>query len=363
MDIKDALAKKRAAVDAAIEKYVPRTLDAKKAAFLLGKPRYVYDVNTAQKAVNDLVWDLLDRGGKRWRPALMLWVAEAIGGKKKADALMDFAVIPEVVHNGTLVIDDLEDDSLQRRGKPCLHRLYGTDLAVNAGNAMYFLPLLSFAKKRIVSDARLLNAYETAVQEMVNLSYGQGFDILWHKGHGNPTQDEYLQMCAFKTGTLARMAAKLGAILADGTPEQVDAAGAFAEGLGIAFQIQDDILNLVLPETALEHDEHATSVLGKDSGEDITEGKRSLLVIHALGKLPKKEKQELLDILNAHTRDGKQIQLAISLIKKTGAIPYAQQKAKSLVQDAWKKLEPLLLEGEAQNALKALAYYAIERKT
>lgn len=353
MDIQDALNQKRKTIDAAIEKYVPRAMDAKKAEFLLGKPRYAYDVKTAQKAVNDLIWDLLDRGGKRWRPALMLWVAEAIGGKQKADRLTDFAAIPEVVHNGTLVIDDLEDGSLNRRGKPCLHRVYGTDLAVNAGNAMYFLPLLSLARRKGVSDAQLVKAYETVVQEMANLSFGQGFDILWHKGQGHPTQDEYLQMCAFKTGTLARMAAKLGAVLADGTPKQVDAAAAFAEGLGIAFQIQDDILNLTLPKDAW----------GKDVGEDITEGKRSLLVIHALSNLSKKEKQELLDILNAHTRDEALIQRAVHLIEKTSAIAYAQDKAKAIVQDAWKNVEPLLLEGQAKDALKALADYAIERRS
>lgn len=351
MDIQDALSKKKPAIDAAIEKYVPRQLDAKKTAFLLGKPRYAYDVKTAQKAVNDLIWDLLDRGGKRWRPALMLWVAEAVGGKEKADSLTDFAVIPEVVHNGTLVIDDLEDGSLNRRGKPCLHQLYGTDLAVNVGNAMYFLPLLAFAKKKSVSDAHLVQAYETIVQEMVNLSYGQGIDIVWHNGHGRPTEEQYLQMCAYKTGTLARMAAKLGAILAGGSAKQIDAVSAFAEGLGVAFQIQDDILNVTL----------AKGQWGKDIGEDITEGKRSLLVIHASETLTKKENAELLEILDAHTRDETRIQRAISLIQKSGAIAYAQEKARQLVQDAWKNVEPLLREGEAKNALKALANYAIQR--
>ncbi|MDP2718009.1 MAG: polyprenyl synthetase family protein [Candidatus Micrarchaeota archaeon] len=351
MDIKKALADKKPAIDAAIERAVPRHLDAKSAERILGKPRYAYDLPVAEKAVNHLVWDLLDRGGKRWRPALLLWAAEAVGGKKAAEMALEFAAIPEVLHNGTLVIDDLEDDSINRRGKPCLHRLYGTDLAVNAGNAMYFLPLQVLAGKKM--DEKMKNrAYEVVVQEMVNLSYGQGFDIYWHHGHGKPSESEYLQMCAFKTGTLSRMSAKLGGILGGGSDKQVDALGQFAEGLGIAFQIQDDVLNLVLPEGAW----------GKDAGEDITEGPRSLVVIHALSKLAAREKQELLDILNSHTREKDSIARAISLIQKTGALEYANQKAESLVDAAWKKLAPQLKDGEAKDALWALAHYAIRRQ-
>ncbi len=352
MDIKKKLMEKKPGVDAAIEKYVPRKLDKAKAAFLMGKPRYAYDLDAAQKSVNDVIWDLLDRGGKRWRPALMLWTAEAIAGKNAAEKLSDFAVIPEVVHNGTLVADDVEDDSLQRRGKPCLHKIYGVDVAVNAGNAMYFIPLLVLAKKKGVPDRLRAKAYEIIVQEMVNLSYGQGFDIWWHKGNGEPTEAQYLQMCAYKTGTLARMSAKLGAVLANASQKQVEAVGDFAESLGVAFQIQDDILNII----------SAQETYGKDVGEDITEGKRSLLVIHALKNLRADEKAELTEILNAHTRDQERIMRAIRLIEKSGSIAYAKKAAKEMVRKAWKRLEPMLRKGEAKEALHGLALYAIERK-
>ncbi|MBI5226692.1 polyprenyl synthetase family protein [Candidatus Micrarchaeota archaeon] len=353
IDIQKKLAQIRPKIDAAIETYVPRTLDSRRAEFLLGSARYEYDLKAGQTAIHDPIWDLLDRGGKRWRPALMLWAADAVAGPKTAEKLFDFAAIVEVVHNGTLVADDLEDDSLTRRGKPCLHRIYGVDVAVNAGNSMYFLPLLSLAKKKIVPDSVLVKAYEVYIQEMVNLSYGQAFDIAWHHGHADSvTEDQYLQMCAYKTGTLARMAAKLGAILAQADAKTVDAFGEFAESIGIAFQIQDDTLNLVS-----KPDEY-----GKDVGEDITEGKRSLLVIHALSKLNSPEKKELLSILNSHTREQKQINRAIALVQRTGAFEYAQAKARHLVDLAWKKLEPHLKASEAKDTLEALAWYAVERK-
>ncbi len=353
IDVKKKLEQTKPIIDAAIETYVPRQLSAQKAEFIFGKARYEYDLDAAQHAIQDVIWDLLDRGGKRWRPALMLWTAESIAGKKAAEKLVDFSAIVEVVHNGTLAIDDLEDGSLKRRGKPCLHHVYGVDVAVNAGNAMYFIPLLALAKKRIVPDAVIIRAYEVIIQELVNLSYGQAFDIWWHKGYAaHVTEAQYLQMCAYKTGTLARMAAKLGAILAQAKPDVVESFGEFAESLGIAFQIQDDLLNLVSkPET-----------YGKDVGEDVTEGKRSLLVIHALQKLPAAEKKVLLSILNGHTRDQKQIDRAIALIRQSGAFEYAHKKARELVESAWKKLSPHLKPSEAKDNLEALAWYAIERK-
>lgn len=352
-DIQKKLKATKPKIDAAIETYVPRRFDSRNAEFVLGTARYEYDLSAGQSAIHDPIWDLLDRGGKRWRPALMLWAAESVAGPKVAESLTDFAAIVEVVHNGTLVADDLEDNSLTRRGKPCLHIAYGVDVAVNAGNAMYFLPLLSLAKKKVVPDSVLVKAYETYMQEMVNLSYGQAFDIWWHKGHADSVSEaQYLQMCAYKTGTLARMAAKLGAILAQAKPEVTVAFGEFAEGLGIAFQIQDDVLNLTSkPEE-----------YGKDVGEDITEGKRSLLVIHALSKLSASEKKELLRILNAHTRDQKHINRAIDLIRKSGAFEYAAKKAHDLVESAWKKLSPHLKPSDAKDNLESLAWYAIERK-
>ncbi|MBI2446118.1 polyprenyl synthetase family protein [Candidatus Micrarchaeota archaeon] len=352
-DIRKKLAETKPRIDAAIQTYVPRRFDAKAAEFVLGKARYAYDLDAGQNAVQDVIWDLIDRGGKRWRPALMLWTAESVAGKKAADKLTDFAAIVEVVHNGTLAVDDLEDGSLTRRGKPCLHVAYGVDVAVNAGNAMYFLPLLALAKKKVVPDAVLVQAYETILQELINLSYGQAFDIWWHKGHSEKvTEAQYLQMCAYKTGTLARMAAKMGAILAEAKPDVVEAFGEFAESLGIAFQIQDDVLNLVSkPEE-----------YGKDVGEDITEGKRSLLVIRAFSKLPAAEKKELVAILNAHTREQMQINRAIALIRKSGAFQYAEKKAHDLVESAWKKLSPHLKPSEAKDSLEALAWYAVERK-
>ena len=277
MDIQLRLAENKKAVDAAIDKWIPKHLDEKKLEAILGKPRYAYDVGTAEKAVHALLWDLLDRGGKRWRPALLVWTSQALGYPGDP---ADFAVIPEVIHNGTLGVDDVEDQSALRRGQPTLHVKYGIDLAVNASNAMYFLPLVVLMRHPELSNKTRARMYQIVTQEMINLSYGQGFDIFWHKGLASDVSEEqYLQMCAYKTGTLSRMAARLGAALAEASERKERVVGEFAETLGVAFQIQDDILNLFPPK----------DTWGKTLGEDITEGKRTLLVIRALKRLRKKD--------------------------------------------------------------------------
>ncbi|MGC8851284.1 MAG: polyprenyl synthetase family protein [Candidatus Micrarchaeia archaeon] len=352
IDIKKVLEEGKPLVDAAIQKYFPRQYDEKSLEFVCGKPRYAYDVDTATKAVSAPVWDLLDRGGKRWRPALFLLCCEALGGD--TEKVKDFVVIPEVVHNGSLMIDDIEDSSKLRRGQPCTYKKFGVDVAINAGNCMYFQPVLVFVKNRgKFPDKILLRAYEIYVQELTNIHYGQGFDIWWHKGNKRDvTEQEYLQMCAYKTGTLARLSAKLGALFAGGSEKEVEALGKFAEAIGVAFQIQDDILNLVGEEFAK----------GKGVGEDVHEGKHTLIVIHALSKASARDKARLIEILDSHPSDEKTILEAIAIFRKYGSIDYAAKRAAEIVREAWNEVDSLLKPSPAKRKLEAFANYLVERK-
>ena len=321
--------------------------------FAFGKSHYSFDLRAAQGALSKPVWDFLSRGGKRWRPVLFLLVTEAIGGDIKK--VKEFVVIPELIHNGTIIVDDLEDQSEMRRGKPCLHRIFGVDIAMNAGNFIYFLPLLALVKnKNKFKPGVLVRAYETYIQEMINISFGQATDIYWHKGLTKEiNESQYLQMCAFKTGCLSRMAAKLAVVLSEGSDELAERIGRVAEAVGIAFQIQDDILNLTGEEFAKRKG---------GLGEDITEGKRSLMVIHTLQKANKKDRKRLIEILNLHPKNQKIRNQAIGIIKKYGSIEYAKERAKNLIQKAWQDAEKLLPESLAKNRLNEFINYLIERK-
>jgi len=367
VDITEELEKKRPQIDKIIEKYVPRKLDAKNVEYVCGKPRYGYDTAAMQKAMNEPIWDLLDRGGKRWRPALYLIVAEAIGAKAKD--VEDILPLIEVVHNGTLVHDDIEDNSDFRRGKPCTHKKFGLDVAINVGDGMYFLPTLTLIKNRSrFKPEQVVRAWEAWGQEMLNLCYGQSMDIWWHRGNAdNITEEQYLQMCAYKTGTLARMAARLGVVFAGGTVEQETALGRLAEAVGVAFQIRDDILNIA---TELEPSKYNVDIgaqrmsnIGKEFCEDIKEGKRTLMVVHTLAVATPEDRKRLVEILNMHASDPFILAEGQAIIKKYKAIEYAQGVARNMLMAAWAEADKLLKPSPARDQLKALAdYLVVERK-
>lgn len=356
IDIEKLLKEKAAIIDQLIERYIPKNFEKNSLVFELNPPSYGHSLEALDQAIAKPIWDFLERGGKRWRPALFLLVIEALGEDSKK--FLDFAIIPEVIHNGTIMVDDVEDDSKFRRGKPSTHRIFGIDIAVNTGNAMYFLPLLTLIKNKNKLLPRTFNKiYEIYTKEMINLSLGQATDIAWHRGLANAdliTEAQYLQMCAYKTGTLARMAAKIAAVLANADDNIVEKVGRFAEAVGIAFQIQDDILDLT-------GEEFAEKKGGR--GQDITEGKRTLMIIHTLEKAEPSDKERLKEILKMHTSSQKLRDEAISIMQKYGSIDYAKQFARNLVQQSWKEVDNLLPPSNAKEKLRAFVEYLVERKS
>ena len=354
MDVKRFLEEKAPLIDKAIEKYIPREFSEDSILFKVNPPAYSSNLEALNKGVAEPIWEILDRGGKRWRPALFLLICDALGGTS-VDCL-DFAIIPEVVHNGTLIVDDLEDSSGLRRGKPCTYRVFGVDIAVNAGNAMYYLPLLPLMEKKSQFPAKTLrDIYEVYVQEMINLSMGQAMDITWHRGIANADnldEEDYLQMCAYKTGTLARMAAKISALLSGANKELVGKLGQFAESIGVAFQMQDDVLDL----TGQVFAEKKGGV-----GQDITEGKRTLMVIHALKNASSADKKRLIQILNMHTSDQALRDEAIALMQKCDAIEHVKRTANRIVEESWIEVNKILPASEAKKKLKAFAEFLIKR--
>ena len=351
MSIETLLKKESRIIDRAIERTIPRRLTTAWLFRALGRASFVRDARTCTESISKPVWNLLDRGGKRWRPALLLLCCEALGGSRKK--ALKFVAIPELAHNGSLIVDDVEDSSLMRRGKPALHVLFGQDLAINAGNTLYFLPLYPLFRNASGLDTKTkLKAYDVFCEEMLKLSFGQAMDIYWHKGKKrNVSEADYLQMCDYKTGALACMAAKLGAVLAKGTSHQIEALGRFAGTIGVAFQIQDDILNL-----------KPSKGWGKEFGEDIREGKRSLVLLRSLKCLAPADRKKLLKIVDAKKKSGTQVRQAIRLIAQTDAFDYASFVAAALVDTSWREVERLLPASKAKESLRLFADYLITRR-
>jgi len=332
-----------------IEFFFPRKIKSAWLYSSLGKDKYEFDEKAVQESLANPIWDFLDRGGKRWRPALTLLACEAVGGKKK-DALL-VSVIPEFVHNGTIMVDDVEDNSALRRGKPSTHLLFGIDVAVNAANAMYYLPLIVLFNSDKIPHQKKADIYDLYSKEMLRLSVGQAMDINWHNNQRTVSEKQYLQMCSYKTGSLARLSAQLGGIMGNGSEAQISALGDFGTSIGVSFQIQDDILN-IQPEKKW----------GKEIGDDIKEGKITLIVIRALGKISAEKKKRLLSILGSKSKSDSDVTEAIKILDESGAIEYTKNTAQEIVRDSWKALDKVLPKSHSKDLLKEFADYVIERK-
>ncbi len=284
------------------------------------------------------VRELLTRGGKRWRPLVCTLSCELYGG---GDRALPLAVVVELAHNGTLVVDDIEDRSEWRRGASSVHLLFGEDVAINAGNMLYFLATY-LIDSGPYTDGEKADLYRMYTEDMRRLHFGQGLDIQWHAEHAHrPSREEYLQMCRLKTGSLARMAARMGVTVGGGGSERADRFGRVWEEIGVAFQILDDVRNLT------------TGVPGKHRGDDIVEGKKSLPVIIASEK-----GRELSDRLNECFLRAKEggpsssaVEEAISLMESCGSIREAELEATTMINRARSEILDRCPEGEAKALL------------
>ncbi|MDE1810865.1 MAG: polyprenyl synthetase family protein [Candidatus Micrarchaeota archaeon] len=348
------LEKKGAEINSVILEYISVASSPRSIEKLLGRSGYKFDSNALKEGILKPSLYILDQGGKRWRPTLMLLIIEALG--KKPEDFLEFALIPEVIHNGTLVHDDVEDSSQTRRGMPAVYIKYGVDVAVNLGDFMYYFPMNALVDSPKLSEAVKSKALIIYIKEMTRICVGQATDIVWHKDSViDPmtiTEDKYLEMANDKTGVLARMAAKMGAALAEADEETTDALGRFGASIGVAFQIQDDVLN-IYPS--------GVSANKGGVGDDVSEGKITLLVVYALTKLKNGERKRLIEILASHTKDQAQIDEAIALIDKTGAKEYVSKVAVNIVKDAWEGIDKRLKESPAKARIKELADYLITR--
>ncbi|HUX21301.1 MAG TPA: polyprenyl synthetase family protein [Spirochaetia bacterium] len=287
------------------------------------------------------VRELLIRGGKRWRPLVCLLSCELYGDGARA---LPLSVVVELAHNGTLVVDDIEDRSEYRRGGSSVHLLFGEDVAINAGNMLYFLPTY-LIDSGPYSDPEKSALYRMYTEDMRRLHFGQGLDIQWHAEHAHrPTRGEYLQMCRLKTGSLARMAARMGVFVGGGGGERADRFGRVWEEIGVAFQIIDDVKNLT------------TGIPGKHRGDDIVEGKKSLPVIIA------SEKGGAISArLDNCFRDAKSggpsspaVEEAISIMESSGGIREAEGEATQMIGRAKAEILENCPDGEAKGLLLEL---------
>ncbi|SRR5664280_742183 len=290
---------------------------------------------------------LIKAGGKKIRPSLVVLSSEAVGGTAQ-EALKTAAAV-ELIHTFSLIHDDIMDKDDMRRGKPSVHILWGESMAILAGDTLFSKAFETVLETGIdgVSYERVVNALKTVVDSCIKICEGQASDMCF-EGNFDVNEDEYMKMIYKKTGALIAAATRSGAIIGGGSPAQVETLSEYGKLVGLAFQIQDDYLDVISDEENL----------GKPVGSDIVEGKMTLMVVHALSNASDDDKEEIISILKAD--EDTNVDRAIELFEKYGSINYARDIALDNVDQAKKLLESLE-DSEAKIALAMIADYVLQR--
>ena len=340
-------------VDDALEAFLPVSFTDEQVVRFAGIAIWRHDPAGLTEAIAKPVWDLLKRKGKHWRPLFGLFLLRALGGDcAKYGALV--SVMAELIHSGALIIDDIEDDSLLRRGEPCIHLRYGTDIAINAGTALYFLPAIKLMEQTDLTIEQRLQLHEIKERVCIEAHCGQALDIYWTRAltrenldiwMSEGMEDRLLQMYDLKTGAGTRGVAQVAAVLSGADEEMSAECVKFARAFAVAFQIVDDI-----------HNFSRSPQWTKTAGEDIETGKPTYVIITALRLLDDNRRQLLADLLcdpiARSSAAGRA--LGIDLVHESGALDLCRKQALRLTDEGWSKLASHLPPTEAKILLRAM---------
>lgn len=326
MDLKNELKKRVDIFNIELEKYLEN-----------GRPKILYDAAR----------HLPMAGGKRLRPAISMLACEAVSGNVKQ--VMPLAVSLELIHNFTLVHDDIMDKSHLRRNTPTVHIEYGEPTAIIAGD-------LLFAKAFEImhdfpGDPTVFKKLDSGlVRSIREVCEGQQLDMEFEKRH-NVSEKEYLEMIRKKTSALFIIAAEGGALAGGGATEEVKGMNTYGKFLGLAFQIRDDYLDMSSDE----------ETLGKDIGNDIRNGKKTLIAVHSLSSASGDDKKLLENIFGNRDASERDVKKVYDLFEELGSVEYAKNTA--LEYSDWaKKALDTLRNSDAKQVLIKLAEYSIKRE-
>lgn len=309
-----------------------------------GKPKLLYD----------MMADYPKRSGKGLRPALVMISAEAYGANPKNAVLTATAL--EMFQNWVLIHDDIEDGSEERRGTPCLHLIHGTPLAINAGDALHIKMWRTMAKNRkVLGEQKAFRVIEKMGEMLDRTVEGQTMELSWMENNDwDVSEKDYYTMIYKKTAWYTVIGPiQFGALIAG--RGKAKAIHDFGDALGKAFQLQDDILNLVADQ----------GTYGKEIAGDIYEGKRTLIFIHLMKNCTKAEKKKIVAIMNKprEKKTKADVKWILSLMHKHGSVDYAKKAADKYAKKA-KRLFPKLgvKKNKAGKELEAIIDFIVDRE-
>ena len=324
MSLKKKIATKAEPIDKALREYLK-----------IREPKKLYDA-TAHIPL---------AGGKRLRPVMALITCEMVGGD--SEKAIPFATALETIHNFTLVHDDVMDDDDLRHGVDACHTIYGLSTAILAGDTLF-----AYAFEMItdcdIEDGIKADLVKNVAYVVRKIAEGQQMDINFEEEETVDAK-EYLEMIRLKTSILFGAAAYGGAKIGGTSEKEARKLEEMATNVGLGFQIWDDYLDATASE----------EILGKPSGSDIQQGKRTLLVIEALNRAKENDRKRLIDILDSKSTD-KEIEEAVNIMDRSGALKECHKQANMYLEGARKTLSDYP-QSEARELFEELLEYMVTR--
>ena len=324
MNLKEKLAVKAKPINEALEKYLR-----------IREPKKLYKASAHIPLA----------GGKRLRPVMAMITCDMVGGNSKK--AIPFAAALETIHNFTLVHDDVMDDDDLRHGVDACHTIYGLSTAILAGDTLF-----AYAFEMItdcdIEDTVKADLVKNVAYVVRKIAEGQQMDINFEEEE-TVDANEYLEMIRLKTSILFGAAAYGGAKIGGTTEEEARELEMMATNVGLGFQIWDDYLDATAPE----------EVLGKPSGSDIRQGKRTLLVIEGLNRANDKDRKRLIEILDSKNTD-EEVKEAVEIMERCGALEECHKQANGYLEGARKTLSNYP-ESESRLLFEELLQYMVTR--
>jgi geranylgeranyl pyrophosphate synthase/predicted secreted hydrolase len=341
-------------IRADIETFLPRKISNDDLERIAGPAQSEYDSEAQTDVLAKPLWDFMDRGGGNpWRPIFPMLILGALGTEPSPYSSL-ISITAEMLHDGLLVIDDILDNSAQRRGEDSIHRRYGLDVAINAGNTAYFLPMVLLRDHPHLSDAQRLELFRILTRLYVRVHLGQGQDIHWSRSltpeklrlwMNDGVEEKIIQLYSLKTGSVVEAGAEGACVIAQTDEATRSVCRDFGLAFGLAFQIVNDLA------------EFSPNIIRRgDESSDIAAGKLSYVIAKALRLLPKADGARLEEILCSPALRAKPCALAegIDLVRNSGALDLCRQEAQEMMEREWKRFSALVPPSESKTMLRVL---------
>ena len=289
---------------------------------------------------------LIVSGGKRLRPYMVMKSCEMLGGKTK-NAINAASAI-EMVHNFTLVHDDIMDNDEMRHGVTTVHKKFGTPIAILAGDVLFSKAYQVVSSTNLPSNS-VIELVSRLAKSCVDVCEGQLLDISMANSEKIPSQSQYIKMIEKKTAALFEVSCAMGAICANAKRKDVSNLSSFGKNLGIAFQITDDLIGVL----------GDSKVTKKPVGNDLREGKKSLPILLAINHANGENKEIILKAFGNSFATQDDIEKALKIIRRLKIEKTVRRQAQSYAQRAKKSIQSY--SGSAKNDLLALLRFVVKR--